>query len=89
LERRSAGAATTSNSPTLPRRQRASAGAGENFAAAAAIKFDLQFDALSKTFTANGNEAGLEAIATLALPRSRRARSRRHRSMLGRTLDAL
>jgi hypothetical protein len=37
----------------------------ENFAAAAAIKFDLQFDALKRTFTANGNEAGKEAIATL------------------------
>lgn len=37
----------------------------ENFRLAAAVKFDLQFDALKKTFTAEGNAAGLEAITTL------------------------
>jgi hypothetical protein len=37
----------------------------ENFSAAAAIKFDQQFDSLTKIFTANGNQAGLQAIAVL------------------------
>ncbi|MEO6710029.1 MAG: hypothetical protein ABIP42_10665 [Planctomycetota bacterium] len=37
----------------------------ENFAAAAAIRFDQQFGELQKTFSNNGNQAGVDAIAQI------------------------
>lgn len=61
----------------------------ENFALAAAIRFDLQFDALSKTFTANGNQAGLEAIATLRAAAIAQGAFQKAALDSSRTLDAL
>lgn len=61
----------------------------ENFSAAAAIKFDLQFDALSKTFTANGNKAGLDAISTLRSAAIAQAAFQKASLDAGRTFDSL
>ncbi len=61
----------------------------ENFAAAAAVKFDLQFDVLKKTFTAEGNEAGKEAIKTLRAATIAQAEFHKVSLLTQRTLDDL
>jgi hypothetical protein len=61
----------------------------ENFAAAAAIKFDLQNDALSKMFTAQGNTDGLAALATLRANTIAQAAFQKATLDSGRTLDLL
>ncbi len=61
----------------------------ENFAEAAAVKFDLQFDALSKTFSANGNQAGLAAVATLRAAAIAQAEFQKASVDSGRALDDL
>jgi hypothetical protein len=62
---------------------------GENFARAAAIKFDLQFDALAATFKANGNAAGREALETLRAAAIAQGAFQKASLDAGRTLDAL
>lgn len=61
----------------------------ENFAGAAAIKFDQQFDVLKKTFSANGNQAGLDAIATLRAAAIAQGAFQKASTDAGRTFDAL
>lgn len=61
----------------------------ENFALAAAVKFDLQNDALLKTFSREGNAAGLEALAVLRAAAIAQGAFQKASLDAGRTLDTL
>jgi hypothetical protein len=62
---------------------------GESFTEAAAIRFDQQFDVLKRTFTAEGNAAGLQAIDTLRAAAIAQAALQKAALDTSRTLDDL